>query len=135
MLKDIFFITKKIFDDALSNKKDFYRPEAAYEVHRSFKELIKNIDSVANHYISLDFTEPYLHNSSYGESVDKWREVLNRDLKGSNEYVKNYLINLYYLSFSTFESGTYASLELYIDKIYHSGLYLNFVKNHIMWDL
>lgn len=128
MLKDVLFLTKKIFDEALPKKKNFYRPQAAYDVYRNFQELIKNIDSIANHYISLDFTEAFLQDSSCGEPIDKWREVLNRDLKRLNEYVKNYLIKLSYLSYSSFESGTYAALELYIDKIYHSNLYCNYVE-------
>lgn len=128
MLKDVLFLTKNIFDEALPKKKNFYNPKSAYDVHRSFQELINKINSIANHYIALDFTEPYLQNSSCGEPADKWREVLNRDLKGLNEFVKNYLINLSHLTYSTFESGTYASLELYIDKIYHSMLYCVYVE-------
>lgn len=128
MLKDVLFLTKNIFDEALPKKKNFYNPKSAYDVHRSLQELINKINSIANHYIALDFTEPYLQNSSCEEPSDKWREVLNRDLKGLNEYVKNYLIKLSHLSYSTFESGTYASLELYIDKIYHSKLYCVYVE-------
>ena len=79
MLKDVLFITKEIFPKVLVKKKNQNEPKKIYDFYRSFQKLIKNIDFVTNHYISLDFTEPYLQNSSCGEPVDKWREVLNRD--------------------------------------------------------
>ena len=116
MLKDVLFITKEIFPKVLVKKKNQNEPKKIYDFYRSFQKLIKNIDFVTNHYISLDFTEPYLQNSSCGEPVDKWREVLNRDLKGLNECVKNYLINLASLSYFD------------IAEIYHSMLYVVFVE-------
>ena len=49
---------------------------------------------MANHYLALDFSEPYLQDSSWGEPIDKWRKFFNKDLELLNKSIKKYLLNL-----------------------------------------
>lgn len=129
MLKDVLFLTKNIFDEALPRKKNLYKPKTVYNTYQSIKEVINSVKVLSNHYLALDFIEPCLQNSSCGEPVDKWREVFNRDLKVLNESVKNYLLNLSKLSHRTYKFESYIELEFYIEKVYHSMLYESFIKS------
>ena len=123
MLKDVLFITKEVFSKALSKKKNLRNPKRVYDVFRSFQEVISDVDLVANHYLALDFTEYYLQNSSFGEPVDKWRYVLNKDLEELNGTVKEYLQNLSYLSHDD------SSFETYVNEIFNAKVYYAFVRD------
>lgn len=124
MLKDVLFITKEVFSKALSKKKNLRNPKRVYDVFRSFQEVISDVDLVANHYLALDFTEHYLQNSSFGEPVDKWRYVLNKDLEELNGTVKEYLQNLSYLSHDD------SSFETYVNEIFNAKVYYAFVRDN-----
>lgn len=123
MLKDVLFITKEVFSKALPKKKNLKNPKRVYDVFRSFQEVISDVNLVANHYLALDFSEPYLQNSSWGEPVDKWRYVLNRDLEKLNQSVKDYLQKLSYLAHDDF------IFETYVNKIFKAKDYYAFVRD------
>ena len=67
MLKDILFLTKKVFDKALIKEENLPVPKKVYDVYRNLKEVISDVNLVANHYLALDFSEPYLENAYIGE--------------------------------------------------------------------
>ena len=96
MLKDIIFLSKKVFDEAFIKEENLSVPKKVYEIYRNLEEVISDLDLVANHYLALDFTEGYLQESSWGEPVDKWRKFFNMDLEQLNESIKKY----YYDRFS-----------------------------------
>ena len=90
MIKDILFLTKKVFDEALIKEENLPNPKKVYDVYRNLKDVISDVNLVANHYLALDFNEPYLQGSSWGEPIDKWRKFFNEDLEQLNESVKKY---------------------------------------------
>ena len=124
MLKDILFLTKKVFDEALIKEENLPVPKKVYDVYRNLQEVISDVKLVANHYLALDFTEHYLQNSSFGEPVDKWRYVLNKDLEELNGTVKEYLQNLSYLSHDD------SSFETYVNEIFNAKVYYAFVRDN-----
>ena len=65
MLKDILFLTKKVFDEALIKEENLPNPKKVYDVYRNLKDVISDLNLVANHYLALDFSEPYLQGSSW----------------------------------------------------------------------
>ena len=123
MLKDILFLTKKVFDEALIKEENLPVPKKVYDVYRNLQEVISDVKLVANHYLALDFTEPYLENSSWGEPVDKWRKFFNMDLEELNESVKTYLLNLAHLGHGDF------GFETYVNTIYSAKTYYAFVRD------
>ncbi len=123
MLKDVLFLTKNIFDEALIKEENLLNPKRVYDVFRSLEEVISDVKLVSNHYLALDFTEEYLQNSSLGEPIDKWRKFFNKDLEQLNESVKKYLLLLAYLNHS-FEEDSY------VHKIYNSKTYYSFVRDN-----
>lgn len=123
MLKDILFLTKKVFDEALIKEENLPVPKKVYDVYRNLQEVISDIRLVANHYLALDFTEPYLENSSWGEPVDKWRKFFNMDLEELNESVKTYLLNLAHLGHGDF------GFETYVNTIFSAKTYYAFVRD------
>jgi hypothetical protein len=123
MLKDILFLTKKVFDEALIKEENLPVPKKVYDVYRNLQEVISNVRLVANHYLALDFAEPYLENSSWGEPVDKWRKFFNMDLEELNESVKTYLLNLAHLGHGDF------GFETYVNTIYSAKTYYAFVRD------
>ena len=106
MLKDILFLTKKVYD-----------------VYRNLKDVISDLNLVANHYLALDFSEGYLQDSSWGEPIDKWRKFFNEDLEQLNESVKKYLHNLSHLGHGDF------GFETYVNTIYSAKIYYAFVRD------
>lgn len=123
MLKDILFLTKKVFDEALIKEENLPNPKKAYDVYRNLKDVISDVNLVANHYLALDFSEPYLQGSSWGEPIDKWRKFFNEDLEQLNESVKKYLHNLSYLGHGDF------GFETYVNNIYSAKIYYAFVRD------
>ncbi len=123
MLKDILFLTKKVFDKALIKEENLPVPKKVYDVYRNLKEVISDVNLVANHYLALDFSEPYLENSSWGQPVDKWRKFFNMDLEDLNESVKTYLHNLAHLGHGDF------GFETYVNTIYSAKIYYAFVRD------
>lgn len=123
MLKDIIFLTKKVFDEALIKEENLPVPKKVYDVYRNLQEVISDVKLVANHYLALDFTEPYLQSSSWGEPVDKWRKFFNMDLEELNESVKKYLHNLSHLGHGDF------GFETYVNNIYSAKTYYAFVRD------
>lgn len=123
MLKDILFLTKKVFDEALIKEENLPAPKKVYDVYRNLQEVISDVKLVANHYLALDFTEPYLQDSSWGEPVDKWRKFFNMDLEELNESVKKYLHNLSHLGHGDF------GFETYVNNIYSAKTYYAFVRD------
>ena len=123
MLKDVLFLTKKVFDEALIKEENLPVPKKVYDVYRNLQELISDINLVANHYLALDFSEPYLENSSWGQPVDKWRKFFNMDLEELNESVKTYLHNLAHLGHGDF------GFETYVNTIYSAKTYYAFVRD------
>lgn len=123
MLKDIIFLTKKVFDEALIKEENLPVPKKVYDVYRNLQEVISDVKLVANHYLALDFTEPYLQSSSWGEPVDKWRKFFNMDLEELNESLKTYLHNLSHLGHSDF------GFETYVNNIYSAKTYYAFVRD------
>lgn len=124
MLKDIIFLSKKVFDEALIKEENLSVPKKVYEIYRNLEEAISDVNLVANHYLALDFTEHYLQNSSFGEPVEKWRYVLNKDLEELNRTVKDYLQNLSYLSHDD------SSFETYVNEIFNAKVYYAFVRDN-----
>ncbi len=123
MLKDVLFLTKKVFDEALIKEENLSVPKKVYDVYRNLQEVISDIKLVANHYLALDFSEPYLENSSWGQPVDKWRKFFNMDLEELNESVKTYLHNLAHLGHGDF------GFETYVNTIYSAKTYYSFVRD------
>ena len=123
MLKDILFLTKKVFDEALIKEENLPVPKKVYDVYRNLQEVISDVKLVANHYLALDFTEGYLQDSSWGEPVDKWRKFFNEDLEELNESVKTYLLNLAHLGHGDF------GFETYVNTIYSAKIYYAFVRD------
>ena len=109
MLKDILFLTKKVFDEALIKEENLPNPKKVYDVYRNLKDVISDVNLVANHYLALDFSEPYLQGSCWGEPIDKWRKFFNEDLEQLNESVKKYLHNLSHLGHGDFGFETYVN--------------------------
>lgn len=123
MLKDILFLTKKVFDEALIKEENLPNPKKVYDVYRNLKDVISDLNLVANHYLALDFSEPYLQGSSWGEPIDKWRKFFNEDLEQLNESVKKYLHNLSHLGHGDF------GFETYVNTIYSAKIYYAFVRD------
>ena len=123
MLKDILFLTKKVFDEALIKEENLTNPKKVYDVYRNLKDVISDVNLVANHYLALDFSEPYLQGSSWGEPIDKWRKFFNEDLEQLNESVKKYLHNLSHLGHGDF------GFETYVNNIYSAKIYYAFVRD------
>lgn len=123
MLKDILFLTKKVFDEAFIKEENLPVPKKVYDIYRNLQEVISDINLVTNHYLALDFTEHYLQGSSWGEPVDKWRKFFNMDLEELNESVKKYLLNLAHLGHSDF------GFETYVNTIYSAKTYYAFVRD------
>ena len=123
MLKDILFLTKKVFDEALIKEENLPNPKKVYDVYRNLKDVISDLNLVANHYLALDFSEPYLQGSSWGEPIDKWRKFFNEDLEQLNESVKKYLHNLSHLGHGDF------GFETYVNNIYSAKIYYAFVRD------
>lgn len=123
MLKDILFLTKKVFDEALIKEENLPVPKKVYDVYRNLQEVISDVKLVANHYLALDFNESYLENSSWGEPVDKWRKFFNMDLEELNKSVKTYLHNLAHLGHGDF------GFETYVNTIYSAKTYYAFVRD------
>ena len=119
MLKDIIFLTKKVFDEALIKEENLPNPKKVYDVYRNLQEVISDVKLVANHYLALDFSEHYLQGSSWGEPVDKWRKFFNMDLEELNESIKTYLHNLSHLGHGDFGFETYVN-TIYSAKTYHA---------------
>ena len=123
MLKDILFLTKKVFDEALIKEENLPNPKKVYDVYRNLKDVISDLNLVANHYLALDFSEHYLQGSSWGEPIDKWRKFFNEDLEQLNESVKKYLHNLSHLGHGDF------GFETYVNTIYSAKIYYAFVRD------
>ena len=123
MIKDILFLTKKVFDEALIKEENLPNPKKVYDVYRNLKDVISDLNLVANHYLALDFNEPYLQGSSWGEPIDKWRKFFNEDLEQLNESVKKYLHNLSHLGHGDF------GFETYVNNIYSAKIYYAFVRD------
>lgn len=123
MLKDILFLTKKVFDEALIKEENLPNPKKVYDVYRNLKDVISDLNLVANHYLALDFSEHYLQGSSWGEPIDKWRKFFNEDLEQLNESVKKYLHNLSHLGHGDF------GFETYVNNIYSAKTYYAFVRD------
>ena len=123
MIKDILFLTKKVFDEALIKEENLPNPKKAYDVYRNLKDVISDVNLVANHYLALDFSEPYLQGSSWGEPIDKWRKFFNEDLEQLNESVKKYLHNLSHLGHGDF------GFETYVNNIYSAKIYYAFLRD------
>ena len=123
MIKDILFLTKKVFDEALIKEENLPNPKKVYDVYRNLKDVISDVNLVANHYLALDFNEPYLQGSSWGEPIDKWRKFFNEDLEQLNESVKKYLHNLSHLGHGDF------GFETYVNTIYSAKIYYAFVRD------
>ena len=124
MLKDILFLTKKVFDETLIKEENLPVPKKVYDVYRNLQEVISDVKLVANHYLALDFSEHYLQNSSWGEPIDKWRKFFNEDLAELNESVKTYLLNLAHLGHGDF------GFETYVNTIYSAKTYYSFVRDN-----
>ena len=123
MLKDIIFLSKKVFDEALIKEENLSVPKKVYEIYRNLEEVISDLDLVANHYLALEFNEHYLQESSWGEPVDKWRKFFNMDLEQLNESIKKYLLNLAYM-----RHGDYG-FETYVNTIFNAKTYYAFVRD------
>ena len=123
MIKDILFLTKKVFDEALIKEENLPNPKKVYDVYRNLKDVISDLNLVANHYLALDFSEPYLQGSSWGEPIDKWRKFFNEDLEQLNESVKKYLHNLSHLGHGDF------GFETYVNTIFNAKTYYAFVRD------
>jgi hypothetical protein len=124
MLKDVLFLTKKVFDEALIEEENLQNPKKVYDVYRNLQELISDVKLVANHYLALDFSEPYLQDSSWGEPVDKWRKFFNSDLEELNDSIKKYLHNLVYLT-----HDDVMGWDTYVHRIYKAKTFYGFVRD------
>ena len=54
MIKDILFLTKKVFDEALIKEENLPNPKKVYDVYRNLKDVISDVNLVANHYLALE---------------------------------------------------------------------------------
>ena len=64
MLKDVIKITNLIIDTIENTNKKIYSPARLYDFYRSLCQVIRSVNTVANHYLALDFSEDFLQNSS-----------------------------------------------------------------------
>ena len=117
MLQDIEKITKNIFNEFIINNCEMAAPRVVYNSYVNLNKVIDDIDLVANHYLSLNFQEDYLQNSSYGTPADKWRMFFNKDLEVLNLSIKEYLLTIYHLGFK--DAYTSLMYELYNPKSYY----------------
>ena len=125
MLNDIVVVTTKIFDNFIDSPKQLANPKRTYDVYRAMQTMIEDVNLVANHYLTLDFTEDFLQNSSCGTPQDKWRRVFNEDLEKLNNSIKKYLLLLQQIGFDThmgFGSG-------FVDKLYGCKVFYGFVRD------
>lgn len=123
MLKDVIYITKKVFHKALVKKENLRNPKKTYDAFRSLSKLIEDANTVAMHYLALDFSEDFLQNSSWGDPKDKWRIFFNQDLERLNKSLKKYLQNLSYLTHEDM-------WETYLNKIYNTKTYYSFIRDN-----
>ena len=125
MLNNIVVVTTKIFDNFIDSPKQLNSAKHIYDVYIALKIIIEDTELVANHYLSLDFTEDFLQNSSCGTPQDKWRRVFNEDLEKLNNSIKNYLLLLQQIGFDKhigFGSG-------FVDKLYGCKVFYGFVRD------
>jgi len=122
MLDDIIKITQEVFSKFIKSHKLLSSPKKVYDSYRALSEVITNVQLVKEHYLALDFTEGFLQNSSYGEPVDKWRVVLNKDLESLNKSVKYYLLKIYLLAFKDHHNS-------FASKLYKSKTFYGFVRD------
>jgi len=124
MLKDIRKITKYIFDKFEPENKALTNPKICYNAYRKLDLLIDDANLVAEHYLALDFNEHYLQSSSWGKPSDKWRKFFNKDLESLNESIKEYLLELMYLS----PEDRVSSFDSFMDSKYYIKYFYAFVK-------
>lgn len=122
MLKDIIEITKETFFEAFDSDKVFSSPKTVYDIYRKLGKTISYVDLVANHYLALDFAESNLKNSSLRDSIEKWRDVLNGDLKKLNDAIKEYLLLISHISFEE-------EYESIVSKKYNPLSYYAFIRD------
>ena len=97
MLQDIEKLVSKVFDESLPKEKNLQNPKSVYKLFRAFEGLIYGIHLLANHYLSLDFKDECLQNSSLGTPQDKWRFFFNEDLEEFDKYLKKFLVQISWL--------------------------------------
>jgi alpha-L-fucosidase len=125
MLKDIRKITKHILNQFEPDNRALSNPIACYDVYRKLALVINNANLVAEHYLALDFNEPYLTNSSWGKPSDKWRKFFNEDLEKLNEAIKEYLLELMYLA----PEDRVSSFDSFMDRKYYLKYFYAFVRD------
>lgn len=94
MLSDIVKISQEIFPLFLENNQSKTHALTLYDVYRCLNKVNSNINLVATHYLAVDFSSPFLQNSSFGAPEEKWKYFLNKDLKTLNESVKKFLLKI-----------------------------------------
>lgn len=124
MLKDVIFLTKTVFDQALIKKQNLYNPKNVYDTFRNLQDVVSDVNLVAVHYLALDFTESFLQNSSFGEPCDKWRYFLNKDLEKLNISLKEYLHKLSHITHDDF------GFETYVFNIYKGKRFYGFIRDN-----
>ena len=78
------FITNHSYSD-----KNKY--EDLYLLFLTIKALIKKCDLVQKHYLTVPFDEPYLQNSGFGSSVQKWLFFINKDFESLSSVVPPFI--------------------------------------------
>jgi len=125
MLDDVIVITQKIFSEFIKSDKQLSSSKAVYDSYRALSEVIADIQVVEQHYLAVDFTEPYLQNSSFKDAVDKWRYFLNRDLERLNSSVKKYLLQINQLAYIDDED----MFGSFLSKLYSAKRFYSFVRD------
>jgi len=121
MLKDITELTALAFDGICNASKDVSFKKDLYDAYQKLNKVIEYTDLVVSHYLVLDLTEAFLHNSSFGEPTDKWRYFLNKDLEVLNSSIQAYLLDLRTVSLEDEEDS-------FISKKYDCKWFYSFVR-------
>lgn len=126
MLEDIVKNTQKVFEQFLPQNKSVQSIKSVYDLYRAMQRMVNNVDLVSEHYLALDFEEPYLQNSSFGSPSDKWRYFFNKDLETFNKSAKKYLMKLNTIA----PEDNIRICGSYLSEIYNPKTFYGFVRDN-----
>ncbi|MGM0641867.1 MAG: hypothetical protein ACQESN_10635 [Thermotogota bacterium] len=66
MLNDIVYTTEFVFNQFIPKNKPTRAKKAIYDLYRAMQELLDGVNLVSEHYLALNFYEPYLQGSQHG---------------------------------------------------------------------
>jgi hypothetical protein len=125
MLTDVTKLTQSVFSNFIPTDTPIASKLQLYRLYRALLEVVENTNLVAEHYLALDFSEPFLESSSFGIPADKWRFFLNKDLIELNSAVKRYLQLLNAVA----PMGEDGITQSYLSQKYNSLGYYGFIRD------